>query len=101
MGPFWGYSEAIPNGKPFRVGGDHERKPIPKVTQGDFKGAKGGQRDPLDPKGPKGNQGDPRGSMGPKGAFGALGGDGPMGPFGVIPKPFRMECHFEWMVITK
>ena len=32
---------------------------------------------------------------GPKGAFGALWGDGPMGPFGVIPKPFRMEGHFE------
>ena len=31
---------------------------------------------------------------------GALGGNGPMGPFGVIPKPFRIESHFEWKVIT-
>ena len=32
-GALWGYSEAIPNGKPFRVEGDHERKPIPKVAE--------------------------------------------------------------------
>ena len=43
---------------------------------------------------------EPKGPKGPKGAFGALWGDGPMGPFGVIPKPFRMEGHFEWRVIT-
>ena len=63
-------------------------------------------RDPTPTPTPQGTQGDPRaqgggGQGGPKGAFGALGGDGPMGPFGVIPKPFRMECHFEWKVITK
>ena len=46
--------------------------------------------------GPKGIKWDPRG--GPKGAFGALWRDGPRGPFGVIPKPFRMEGHFEWKV---
>ena len=51
-----------------------------------------------DPRNPKGTQGNPRG---PKGAFGALGGNGPMGPFGVIPKPFRMESHFEWRVLSK
>ena len=39
-------------------------------------------------------------AQGPKGAFGTLWGDGPMGPFGVIPKPFRMEGHCEWRVIT-
>ena len=49
------------------------------------------------PKGPRG----PRGPKVPKGAFGALGGDGPMGTFGVIPKPFRMERHFESRVIKK
>jgi hypothetical protein len=26
---------------------------------------------------------------------------GPMGPFGVIPKPFRVESHFEWRVLSK
>ena len=46
--------------------------------------------------GPKGIKWDPRG--GPKGAFGALWRDGPRGAFGVIPKPFRMESHFEWKV---
>ena len=24
-----------------------------------------------------------------------------MGPFGVIPKPFRVESHFEWRVLSK
>ena len=68
-------------------------------AQGKGEGPKGGQGNPRDPRGPKGTHGVPRG---PKGAFGALGGgDGPMGPFGVIAKPFRMECHFEWKVITK
>ena len=71
----------------------------------DPKAPQGAQGNPRDPKEPKGTQGDPRGPKGakgtqglprgPKGAFGALGGDGPMGPFGVIPKPFRMESHFE------
>ena len=28
MGPFGGYSEAIPNGKPFRLDGDSEWKAI-------------------------------------------------------------------------
>ena len=62
--------------------------------------------DPLDPKAPQGGQGNPRdpkepkGPKGPKAPQGALWGDGPMGPFGVIPKPFRMEGHFEWRVIT-
>ena len=93
--------------------------PIPGGTQGGWQGdprgtQKGLKGTPKDPKGPKGNQGtlgtqkdpkrpkgnqgdprDPRGPRGPKGAFGALGGDGPMGPFGVVPKPFRMENHFE------
>ena len=49
-------------------------------------------------------QGDPRepqGTQGYKGAFGTLGGMGPRAPLGVIPKPFRMEPRFDWMVITK
>ena len=29
-GALWGYSEAIPNGKPFRAEGFYERKPAPK-----------------------------------------------------------------------
>ena len=29
-GALWGYSEAIPNGKPFRAEGYYERKPAPK-----------------------------------------------------------------------
>ena len=51
-------------------------------------------RDPGGSKGPRegGGHGDPRGHWG--------GGGGPMGPFGVIPKPFRMESHFESKVIT-
>ena len=61
----------------------------PKGTQGDPKESKGTQGE--------GTQGGPRG---PKGAFGALWGDGPRGAFGVIPKPFRMESHFEWKAIT-
>ena len=28
------------------------------------------------------------------------GGQGDPRPFGVIPKPFRIESHFEWKVIT-
>ena len=48
--------------------------------------------------GPKGIKWDPR--VDPKGAFGALLGNGPRGAFEVIPKPFRMESHFEWKAIT-
>ena len=67
-------------------------------------GTQGHPRDPTPTPTPQGTQGGakgPGGARGPKGAFGALGGDGPMGPFGVIPKPLRMESHFEWKVITK
>ena len=68
----------------------------PKGTQWDPRGPKGTQRNPRGPKGrgPKGGQGDPRAPSAP------LGGNGAMGPFGVIPKPFRIESHFEWKVIT-
>ena len=89
----------------------HPRDPTPTPTPKGPKGTQraqgkgeGGQGGAREPKGTQGTQGDQRGRgvpRGPKGAFGALGGDGPMGPFGVIPKPFRMECHFERMVITK
>ncbi len=79
--------------------GPHPHPNPPKGPKGTQRAqGEGGQGNPRGPKGPKGTRGVPRG---PKGAFGALGGDGPMGPFGVIPKPFRMECHFEWKVITK
>ena len=47
----------------------------------------GTQGDQMGPKG-----GDPRAPSAP------FGGMGPGGPFGVIPKPFRMEGHFEWKV---
>ena len=32
-GALWGYSEAIPNGKPFRLEGIYEGKPIPSVRK--------------------------------------------------------------------
>ena len=56
--------------------------------------------DPLGwgPRGPTGTPGRPRV---PKGAFGALGGEWAHGAPWVIPKPFRMEPRFDWMVITK
>ena len=69
-------------------------------TQGDPKGTKG-------PKGPKGTQGESRGPKGPKGTQGTQGTQGRLrrpwgdGPFGVIPKPFRMESHFEQRVFMK
>ena len=71
----------------------------PKGTQGDPMGLKGTQGDPKESKGTQGEgtqggQGDPRAPSAP------LGGNGAMGPFGVIPKPFRIESHFEWKVIT-
>ena len=34
--------------------------------------------------------------MGLGGPWGSLG-DGPMGPWGVVPQPFRMASHSEWM----
>ena len=61
---------------------------------------------PPPPRGPQGAQGprEPKGTQGkgpggtrdPRAPSAPLGGDG---PFGVIPKPFRMEGHFEWKVI--
>ena len=52
---------------------------------------------PWDP----GLGGNPWGPMGwvPPGGPRPWGGRGPWGPLGVIPKPFRMESHFDWMVI--
>ena len=86
-----------------------ESAPPPNVRDALFSLLQGA--DPLDPKAPQGPHPHPnpprdptarggRGPRGTQGAFGALGGDGPMGPFGVIPQPFRMASHFEWMAFS-
>ena len=69
------------------------RAPTPRPTT-QAQGAKGtqGPRGPKGSKGPEGGQGDPRD---PRAPSAPLGGGGPWGPLGVIPKPFRMEGHFE------
>jgi len=53
--------------------------------------------------GPKGAQRDPRtkGGQGTQGRLRRPWGNGPLEPSGVIPKPFRMESHFEWKGISK
>ena len=64
-------------------------------------GPKGIEKDPRGPKGNQGTQRYPRGIKGTQGTQGRLRRPWGDGPFGVIPKPFRMESHFEQRVFMK
>ena len=65
----------------------------------------GTQGIPREPRGLNGSQGGTKGSSGPraqgKGALRAPSvPKGPLGPLGVIPKPFRVDGHYERIATT-
>ena len=97
----WGGDPREPKGKPKGTQGTRWDPRGPKGTQGDQGDPRGPKETQGDPRGPKGTQGNPRGPKGTQGRLRRPWGDGPIGPFGVIPKPFRMESHFEQTVIMK